>query len=533
MSAADPTQVAGYRVIKRIGRGGMSTVYLAEHIHLHRRVALKVLDPELAANPTFRTRFARESQIVAELEHPHIVPIFDAGESDGLLYLVMRYVENRDLRELLAEGEPLPHSQVRVLVEQLAGALGVAHDAGLVHRDIKPANVLFATDGHGDHFYLSDFGITKRAASGPNLTATGQVLGSVDFIAPEQIAGGPIDRRTDVYALGGLVYECLTGHVPFERDHELAVLLAHVREEPRPPSSIRPELTPAVDAALARALAKDPDSRPDTAQDFADELVAALATGSGPRPRPAPVGDPTGRPADTVPPRGTGPTVGPSAAEPGGDIEGAGDPATDTAADPDGAGPADHSGSGSETRQVPVAELPARLTPTGPPLSAGSEPAPAPAVSADAVTTSTALPPDVRPEAGTPPPAAAAPVRTQRSNERWWIVGLAVAAVVLILATIFVALAGRGASGSSGSAAGPLTTTPLATTPSTAAPYPTVDVTTEPTPDPAGAAEQSLREILPANATGCSRSAAGAATALSCVVGDAAVTYREYPGAAT
>ncbi|MBW0119517.1 serine/threonine-protein kinase, partial [Pseudonocardia abyssalis] len=343
----DPTQIAGYRLIRRIGRGGMSTVYLAEHVHLHRHVALKVLDPEFASNPTFRTRFARESQIVAELEHPHIVPVYDAGEADGLLFLVMRYVEQGDLRDLLAAGDPLHHDRLRVLVDQLAGALGVAHDAGLVHRDIKPANVLSATGARGgDHFYLSDFGITKRATSGPPLTATGQVLGSVDFIAPEQIAGRPLDRRTDVYAFGGLVYQCLTGHLPFERDHELAVLLAHVREDPLPPSTHRPELPPEVDAVLARVLSKDPDARPATARDFADELVAALNAKPGPAPRPVPGSTAAmvvpvtaetdagaeeeppagGAPAAEEPAAGTPPAEGPAAGGPPSDTE----PPTDT-----------------------------------------------------------------------------------------------------------------------------------------------------------------------------------------------------------
>ncbi|MBW0100753.1 serine/threonine protein kinase, partial [Pseudonocardia sp. KRD-184] len=261
MPGTDPTHIAGYRIVRTIGRGGMSTVYLAQHLHLNRQVALKVLDPELADAGTFRERFARESQIVAELEHPHIVPVYDAGEADGLLYMVMRYVENRDLRSLLPPGATLPHERVRTLVQQVAGALEVAHDAGLVHRDIKPANVLASTDRLGrDHFYLSDFGITKRT-DGPPLTATGQVLGSADFIAPEQISGRPLDRRTDVYALGVLVYRCLTGHLPFERDHEVAVLLAHAREVPQPASSVRPELTPVIDAVLARVLSKDPGDR--------------------------------------------------------------------------------------------------------------------------------------------------------------------------------------------------------------------------------------------------------------------------------
>lgn len=308
MPGTDPTHIAGYRIVRTIGRGGMSTVYLAQHLHLNRQVALKVLDPELADAGTFRERFARESQIVAELEHPHIVPVYDAGEADGLLYMVMRYVENRDLRSLLPPGATLPHQRVRTLVEQVAGALEVAHDAGLVHRDIKPANVLASTDRLGrDHFYLSDFGITKRT-DGPPLTATGQVLGSADFIAPEQISGRPLDRRTDVYALGVLVYRCLTGHLPFERDHEVAVLLAHAREVPQPASSVRPELTPAIDAVLARVLSKDPADRPATAQEFSDELKVAL---DAPAPVPAPPADTPTR-ATTPPSEVTSSEVAPT-----------------------------------------------------------------------------------------------------------------------------------------------------------------------------------------------------------------------------
>ncbi|GAA3241423.1 hypothetical protein GCM10017691_44600 [Pseudonocardia petroleophila] len=446
----DPTRIAGYRVIRRIGRGGMSTVYLAEHLHLHRRVALKVLDPEFASTPTFRTRFARESQIVAELEHPHIVPVYDAGEADGLLFLVMRFVEQGDLRDLLAAGEPLHHDRLRVLVDQLAGALGVAHDAGLVHRDIKPANVLFSTGPRGgDHYYLSDFGITKRATAGPPLTATGQVLGSVDFIAPEQIAGRPLDRRTDVYAFGGLVYQCLTGHLPFERDHELAVLLAHVREDPLPPSTHRPELSPAVDAVLARVLAKDPDARPDTARDFADELVAALD--AAPLPAPAPTA-----PAPTAPDL----SVPDDADDPGTDPP----EADDTEADDTESRTAE-SGTAVATSEVPVDEAgadtaegdgdtadgdtPDEEAPTTPVDAPAAEPRtermpvpdrPSRPAAPGPVTTFAPPPTDAPPATGNPRPAPAAPGGPR--DERRWIVLLAVLAALLIAATVVVALAG-------------------------------------------------------------------------------------------
>jgi serine/threonine protein kinase len=233
------TEIAGYRIEGLIGRGGMSVVYLAEHVRLGRKVALKLLSPELAENEKFRERFLRESQIAASIDHPNIVPIYDSDEAEGTLFIAMRYVQGTDLRGLIRSQAPLEPSRVVSLVTQIASALDAAHMHGLVHRDVKPGNVLLT---HEDHVYVADFGLTKRALSVSGLTETGQLVGTIDYIAPEQAKGDPVDGRADVYSLGCLAYECLTGEVPFERDTEVAVLWAHVQESPPKPSAMRPDL---------------------------------------------------------------------------------------------------------------------------------------------------------------------------------------------------------------------------------------------------------------------------------------------------
>jgi YVTN family beta-propeller protein len=254
--ANDPrvgSELLGYRIEARIGRGGMSVVYRAEDLRLKRKVALKLLAPELAEDERFRERFLRESELAASLDHPHIVPIYDAGEHQGQLYIAMRYVEGSDLKRLLKEKGALEPRQAISLLEELADALDAAHARGLVHRDVKPSNALL--DGSG-HLYLSDFGLTKSASDRSALTMTGRIVGTVDYAAPEQIEGKPVDGRADVYSLGCLLYECLAGEVPFPRDSELAVLWAHVNEPP-------PKLPAysALEPVIAKALAKDPQER--------------------------------------------------------------------------------------------------------------------------------------------------------------------------------------------------------------------------------------------------------------------------------
>jgi YVTN family beta-propeller protein len=278
------SEVGGYQVDFLLGRGGMGAVYRARDADLGRTVALKVLAPEFAGNERFRERFLRESRLAASLDHPHIVPIFRAGEADGVLFLAMRYVEGTDLSRLVEEEGPLDPGRVVALVEQAASALDAAHEQGLVHRDVKPSNMLIARSGGREHCYLADFGLTKRTGSISGLTATRQVVGTLNYIAPEQIRGGETDARADVYSLACVLHECLTAEPPFERATDVAVLWAHVHEEPPLITSRRPELPKAVDPVLARGLAKEPGDR----YASCGELVAAVRNALAPEPANAP-----------------------------------------------------------------------------------------------------------------------------------------------------------------------------------------------------------------------------------------------------
>jgi serine/threonine protein kinase len=273
------TQLAGYVIESLVGRGGMGVVYLAQDLRLNRRIALKILAPEFSRDERFRARFVRESRVAAAIEHPNIVPIYEAGEADGELFIAMRYVGGSDLEELIRRTGPLGPSRVSSIVSQTASALDAAHDQGLVHRDVKPANLLLApkgTEHEEDHVYVSDFGITKRLDTQGSTASTGRMLGSLDFIAPEQIEGAPVDRRADVYSLGCVLYQCLTATVPFPRDSEMAVMWAHVHEDPPVPSSLRPDLPLEIDAVVARAMAKRPVDRFDTAGRLAGAARQAL-----------------------------------------------------------------------------------------------------------------------------------------------------------------------------------------------------------------------------------------------------------------
>ena len=268
---APGTTVAGYQVETLIGRGGMGAVYRAREEGLGRKVALKVIAPELAQDERFRERFLRESRIAASLDHPHVIPIYQAGEEDGLLFLAMRYVEGYDLAKLVAEEGALEPRRALELLGQIAEALDAAHEKGLVHRDVKPSNVLIAEAAGREHCYLGDFGLTKRTGSLSGVTAAGEIVGTLEYVAPEQITGDPLDERSDVYSLGCVLYECLTGQAPFPRATDVALLWAHVHEEPTPPSKARPDLPKELDTVLARALAKEPGRR----YRSAGELIAA------------------------------------------------------------------------------------------------------------------------------------------------------------------------------------------------------------------------------------------------------------------
>jgi serine/threonine-protein kinase len=266
---------AGYRIEAVAGRGGMGVVYRAVQEGLERPVALKLIAPELARDPEFRARFVRESRLAASLDHPHVIPVYEAGEEDGSLFIAMRWVDGPDLRELVVEQGPLPVARAAVLVAQVAGALEAAHARGLVHRDVKPANVLLAGGEEAPHAYLSDFGLARSDASSDRLTRTGGVLGTAAYSSPQQIEGGELDGRADVYALACVLFFALTGRPPFRRDTELATAWAQVHEQPPTLRSAGVSAPAALELALSRALAKDPAERQESAAAFAADLTAA------------------------------------------------------------------------------------------------------------------------------------------------------------------------------------------------------------------------------------------------------------------
>jgi len=256
-------------------------VYQAENPRLGSVVALKVLAPELAADDTFRARFLEESRIAASLNHPNVIPIYDTGSSGGLLYIAMRYVSGTDLRQMLKKRGRLIPWVALSLTGQAARALDAAHRRGLVHRDVKPGNLLIERgddDDDPDHVYLADFGITKHAISRSGMTSTGQFLGTVDYVAPEQIQGMSVLGLADQYSLGCVMYECLTGRVPFEKDLDAAIIFAHVTESPTTPTALRPDLPPAVDEVFSRVLAKQPGDRYANCREFIEAMRVALGS---------------------------------------------------------------------------------------------------------------------------------------------------------------------------------------------------------------------------------------------------------------
>ncbi|MGH2630717.1 MAG: protein kinase domain-containing protein [Actinomycetota bacterium] len=270
------TEVAGYRIESLLGWGGMSVVYVAEDLRLKRRVALKLLGAGLAGDASFRDRFLHESELAASIDHPNIVPIYEAGTAEDNLFIAMRYVEGRDLRGRLQRGRLNPGDAIGILA-QVASALDAAHARGLVHRDVKPSNMLLdvgARPDGSDHVYLADFGITKRVSEEAGGGDDGHLMGTIDYVAPEQIAGKEIDGRADVYSLGCLLYECLVGEPPFRRDSDLAVVFAHLEADPPAPSAQLPELPAALDAVITRALAKEPEQRYPSCRELAQAALA-------------------------------------------------------------------------------------------------------------------------------------------------------------------------------------------------------------------------------------------------------------------
>jgi DNA-binding SARP family transcriptional activator/Tol biopolymer transport system component/tRNA A-37 threonylcarbamoyl transferase component Bud32 len=273
------TEFAGYRIVSTLGRGGMAVVYLAEHDFLQRKVALKVLAPQLTEDERFRERFVRESRLAASLDHPNVVPIYEAGASGGDLFIAMRYVEGTDLRTLLADSGALDPARAVSITRQVAAALDAAHEQGLVHRDVKPGNVLVArTRGSeaGEHVYLSDFGLTKRSTSGSGVTGTGQFVGTLDYAAPEQFLGETPGARTDVYSLGCVLFECLAGRPPFEAENDAGLMYAHLQEPPPVVTAERADLPREVDGVVAKAMAKAPADRYAAAGALASDASRAL-----------------------------------------------------------------------------------------------------------------------------------------------------------------------------------------------------------------------------------------------------------------
>ena len=263
-----------YRIINQIGRGGMANVYKAYQASVDRYVAIKVLPSQLAESKEFATRFHQEARIIAKLEHPHILPVFDYGESDGVAYFVMRYLDAGTLKDKMVAGRPLPLNEIDRIFTQLTDALSYAHSFGIIHRDLKPANALI--DSHGNIF-LTDFGIARLLESAsPRLTQTDAIMGTPAYISPEQAQGNDVDQRSDIYSLGIILYEMVTGGVPFVADTPLAVLFKHISDPLPLPSLVKPDVPPAIEKVILKALAKDPKDRFSSADEFITAWKRAL-----------------------------------------------------------------------------------------------------------------------------------------------------------------------------------------------------------------------------------------------------------------
>jgi hypothetical protein len=268
-------ELGGYRIESEIGRGGMGIVYLATQTRLERRVALKVITPDQAEDPGFRSRFERESRLAASIDHPNVVPIYEAGEVGSLLYIAMRYVRGTDLKAVLARVGPLQPRRGAEIVGQVGSALDAAHQNGLVHRDVKPANVLLEEITGGERAYLSDFGLTKRLTSTSGVTESGVVVGTLDYIAPEQVRGGSVDARTDVYALACVLFHALSARVPYPREDNMAKMYAHANDAPPSLLELSPGLPPDFEDVIRRGMAKDPVQRYPSAGDLGRAAMAA------------------------------------------------------------------------------------------------------------------------------------------------------------------------------------------------------------------------------------------------------------------
>jgi serine/threonine protein kinase len=275
------SELLGYRIEAVLGVGGMGIVYLARDLRLKRHVALKLLSPSLADDGRFRERLLAESELAASIDHPNIVPIYAAGDAGGRIFISMRYVEGDDLGDMLAQG-PLSPAHTLTVVSQIAGALDAAHGRGLVHGDVKPSNVLVARRAGregDDHVCVADFGLCRRFESAAEYDER-HLMGTLAYVAPEQIRGDAVDGRADVYSLGCVLYECLSGVAPFGHRSDLELLFTHLDEDPPSLTSLRPELPPAIDAVIRTALAKEAGDRFDTARALVDAAGVALGLAS-------------------------------------------------------------------------------------------------------------------------------------------------------------------------------------------------------------------------------------------------------------
>src|SRR5919108_5850302 len=298
------TVFANCRIESMIGRGGMGVVYRATQIGRAEPVALKVMAPELAGDQSFRARFQRESRLTAAIVHPNVVPVYDAGEIDGRLYIVMQLIDGPGLDAAISQG-PLAPGTVAQIVEDVAAGLQAAHELGLIHRDIKPGNVLLDNAGTA---YLTDFGLAtghEDRFAGSSITRSGEIIGTLDFVAPERIKGSAGDARQDVYALGCLLFTMLTGRVPYPRSSQAATLFAHISDAVPLPSEVEPSLAP-FDPVVARAMAKEPDERFSSAAELAAALpsitMAVRPVGVAEPPPLPPVSMPVPVPAPPPPP---------------------------------------------------------------------------------------------------------------------------------------------------------------------------------------------------------------------------------------
>ncbi|MGB7587564.1 MAG: serine/threonine-protein kinase [Solirubrobacterales bacterium] len=288
------SEFAGHRIDAEVKRGGMGVVYRATDLRLKRTVALKVIAPEYAREPEFRARFEREWSLAASIDHPNVIPVYHSGEEEGVLYTTMLWVEGVDLGDLIAREGRLSLPLAADIICQVAAGLDAAHARGLIHRDVKPANVLLRPDGQGGyHAYLSDFGLTKGVGGRTALTRTGMFVGTIDYIAPEQLLGSVVDARTDVYALGCVLFHALAGLPPYRGETEWATLKGHESGEIPPIRAVRPDLPAEIDEVIARALAKSPGDRYQSAGELGRAARAAA------EPRSAPEVEPTGRQAET------------------------------------------------------------------------------------------------------------------------------------------------------------------------------------------------------------------------------------------